>query len=107
MKVWSSGKLATENPIFFKSPSSEKVFLIHGKDKTELSTVPVGGEWQGEFRVSLAGAYTLKSAKDSYTFEVEEYQRLGVQYELLFTVLAVALFFLVLAFKRRKVYEAR
>ncbi len=102
IEVWSTGKLATENPIFFKSPSSEKAYLVFKNKKTEVSVLPVGNQWQGEFRVSLPGTYELQVGKEAYSLNIEEYQRLPIQFELILTMLAVALFFVVLAFKRRR-----
>lgn len=102
IEVWSTGKLATENPIFFKSPSSEKAYLVFQNQKTEIPVLPVKDQWQGEFRVSLPGNYELQVGKETFPMNIQEYQRLPIQYELIFTVLAVALFFVVLAFKRRR-----
>jgi hypothetical protein len=102
IKVWSAGKLSTENPVFFRTNSSDKAYLIYKNTKTEVSVIPVEDQWQGEFRVSLPGTYKLQVGTESYPLEIQEYQRLAIHYELIFTALAVALFFMVLSFKRRR-----
>jgi len=102
IEVWSTGELATENPIFFKSSSPEKAYLVFKNKKTEVPVLPVEDQWQGEFRVSLPGTYELLVGKENYKMNIQEYERLPIQYELIFTMLAVALFFVVLAFKRRR-----
>lgn len=102
IKVWSAGKLTTENPVFFRTTSTEKAYLIYKNQKTEVPVIPVENQWQGEFRVSLPGTYELQVGTESYPMQIQEYQRLAIHYELVFTALAVAVFFLVLLFKRRR-----
>lgn len=107
IEIWSAGKIATENAIFFKSPSSEKAYLIHKGQKTLLPTRDFGEFYQGEFRVSLPGEYTLSIGHEAKSFDVLQYQRLSMQFELALTIIAVAAFFLVLAFKRRQKHELK
>ncbi len=76
IKVWSTGKLSTENPVFFRTNSSEKAYLIFNNKKTEVSVIPVEEQWQGEFRVSLPGTYELQVGTESYPMQIQEYQRL-------------------------------
>jgi hypothetical protein len=101
IEVWSSGALATENTIFFKSPHSEKVYLVYKSQKTPLSTINVGEAWQGEFRVSMPGSYSLQIGKHMHELQIAQYQRFNMGFELGLTALAVAAFFVVLYFKKR------
>ncbi|MEZ4815446.1 MAG: hypothetical protein R3A80_09620 [Bdellovibrionota bacterium] len=108
IEVWSTGGLSTENPIFFKSQESGPALLTYKDTQTRLELTPVDKNmWQGEFRVSLPGTYNLQIGKETETFEIEQYKRLEIRNELVFTFLAVAFFFVVLVFKKRRPREFR
>ena len=107
IEMWSGNGSTTESTFFFKVITTEPTELVDVQRKvnSRVPTARRGDFFQGEFRISLPGAYRLTHREDFVDFVVHEYKPFPLAYELGATAFAVALFWVALfVFKKRRRY---